>query len=85
MIKINDLKRAAHMNQHGKLFAKLFEANTNLLKDMMPPEYPPPPYSKSSSTYQLTSSRNHIIILVEVWVSCLIRRNGCGSNCVEVG
>ena len=38
MIKVNALKRAAHMNQSGKSFAKLVEATVNLPNDMMDSE-----------------------------------------------
>ena len=42
-IKVNALKRAAHMNQHIKLFLKLVAATVNLPNDMMHSEYPSAP------------------------------------------
>ena len=42
-IKVNALKRATHMNQHRKSFAKLCEANANLPNDTMESEDPSTP------------------------------------------
>ena len=69
-IKLNGLKRNAHMKQRAKSFTKLV---ANLPSDIMPSEDPSTPSSsKSSSPSQSTSSRKPIRILEERWLSFLI-------------
>ena len=68
--KVSALKRAAHMNQRDKSFAKLVD---NLPNKMVDSGYPSTSSSsKSSSPSQPTSSRTPISILAEIWVSFLI-------------
>ena len=43
MIKVNALKRSIRMNQCGKSFVKLVDANANLPNDTMYSEYPSTP------------------------------------------
>ena len=71
--KVNALKRAARINLRATSFAKL---NANLPNDIMASEDPSTPSSKSSYPSQPTSSRTHISISAERWVSCQIWRKG---------
>ena len=43
MMKVNVMKISSRMNHHGKLFAKLVDAPTNLPNDMMSSEDPSTP------------------------------------------
>ena len=61
--KVNALKRAGCMNLRATSFAKLL---ANLPNDIM--DYEDPSY-KSSSPSQPASSRTHISISAEIWVS----------------
>ena len=63
MIKINALKRAARMNQHGKLVAKIYEVTAKHPNDMMDYEYPSTPLIQvlvSLPTYTIKDSYHNL-------------------------
>ena len=62
-IKVNALKKAAHMNQRGKFFEKLVEATANLPNDIMASEDPSTPLLQvllSLSTDIIKDSYQHL-------------------------